>query len=164
MNRARQAILAAAVMGTEPAEILERANRLLCVQSGGMVTAAICLFDPNTMRLDYATAGHPPPIVAPAASAPYFLPNGGAPLGVVDDLKIESAAVILGEGWTLTLYTDGLIEEERDLIASERVLLSAAARYRSFSDPASALFDATISGRQPLDDVAILTMRIDAAD
>ena len=59
----------------------------------------------------------------------------------------------------LILYTDGLIEEEHDVVAGERRLLLAAEESRSASDPSAALFEATISGGQPRDDVAILTMR-----
>jgi serine phosphatase RsbU (regulator of sigma subunit) len=162
MNRARQAILAAAVTQAEPASILMRANRLLCAQSAGMVTAACCLFDPATRRLEYATAGHPPPIVLPTTTPPYVLANGGAPLGIVDDLKLESFTLVVGEGCMLILYTDGLIEEEHDVVAGERRLLLAAEQSRSASDPSAALFEATFSGAQPRDDVAILTMRLAA--
>lgn len=160
MNRARQAILAAAVVEVEPAAILKRANRVLCAQSVGMVTAACCLFDPKTMRLTYATAGHPPPVVVPLASAPYFLANGGAPLGVVDALELESFSATLGSGWMLMLYTDGLVEEQHDVMGGERLLLSATECHRSASDPSAAIFAAIISGGQPRDDVAIVTMRI----
>jgi serine phosphatase RsbU (regulator of sigma subunit) len=161
MNRARQAILAAAVVEVEPAAILKRANRVLCAQSAGMVTAACCLFDPKTMHLTYATAGHPPPVVVPPASAPYFLANGGAPLGVVDALELESFSAMLGSGWMLMLYTDGLVEEQHDVTGGERRLLSATECYRSASDPSAAIFAAIISGGQPRDDVAIVTMRIE---
>lgn len=160
MNRARQAILAAAVVEAEPAAILKRANRVLCAQSVGMVTAACCLFDPKTMHLTYATAGHPPPVVVPPTSAPYFLANGGAPLGVLDALELESSSALLGRGWMLMLYTDGLVEERHDVVAGERLLLSATDRHRSAIDPSAAIFAAIISGAQPRDDVAILTMRI----
>ena len=62
----------------------------------------------------------------------------------------------------LILYTDGLIEGEHDVVAGERRLLLAAEQSRSASDPSAALFEATFSGAQPRDDVAILTMRLAA--
>jgi serine phosphatase RsbU (regulator of sigma subunit) len=161
MNKARQAILAAAVVETEPAAILRRANRVLCSQSAGMVTAACCIFDPATGRLDYATAGHPAPIVATALGA-RALANGAAPLGIVDEIDIVSNAVMLAPASLVLLYTDGLLEEQRDVVAGEAELVAAAQRFRAAGDPACAIFDAVIGPRAPRDDVAVLTMTLEA--
>jgi serine phosphatase RsbU (regulator of sigma subunit) len=161
MNKARQAILAAAVVEPEPAAILRRANRALCSQSAGMVTAACCIFDPTTGRLDYATAGHPAPIIATASGA-RALANGAAPLGIVDEIDIVSNVVLLEPASMVLLYTDGLLEEQRDVVAGEADLISAALRFRAAGDPATAIFDAVIGARAPRDDVAVLTMTIEA--
>jgi serine phosphatase RsbU (regulator of sigma subunit) len=163
MNRARPAILAAAITEGTPARILMRANRfLLRAQSTGMVTAACCLFDPALMKMEYATAGYPPPIIVPVGSPPYFLADGGAPMGIVDDLELESLNMLVAKGSTVILYTDGLIEEEHDIVGGEQRLLLAAEQNRSVGDLSTALFKTAISDGKPRDNVAILTMRLTA--
>jgi serine phosphatase RsbU (regulator of sigma subunit) len=161
MNKARLAILAAAVVEAEPAAILQRANGVLCSQSAGMVTAACCIFDPATGRLDYATAGHPAPIIA-TASGTRALVNGGAPLGIVDEIDVACNSVLLEPASMLLLYTDGLLEEQRDVVAGEAELVAAARRFREAGDPATAIFDAVIGPHAPRDDVAVLTMTLGA--
>lgn len=160
MNKARQALLAAAVVETEPAAILARANLTLYAQAAGMVTAACCIFDPRSRHLEYATAGHPPPIVATATGASAILTSGAMPLGIMPELDIVSYATILECGTMLMLYTDGLLEERHDVIAGEQLLLAVTERFRSADDPATAIYNAVIPDGRPRDDVAILTLSI----
>jgi serine phosphatase RsbU (regulator of sigma subunit) len=128
-----------------------------------MVTAACCVFDPNTMTLSYATAGHPPPVIVPAAEHAFTLPNGGPPLGVVGELELQSLRYPLGSGALLVLYTDGLIEECRDVLLSERALLVAAERSAPSRDPAGEIFATLLADGHARDDVAIITMRVDGS-
>lgn len=166
MSRVRQALLAAAITAVGPAHILHAANRTLTGQSSGLVTAACCLYDPPTRRLSYASAGHPPPVIVPAAGEAFALPYGGPPLGLFEHLAWDESESCLTPGSMMILYTDGLIEEERDLVASAPSLLAAASNVLSAADPARAMFDALLPRHHPRDDVAILTMRPDgvAAD
>ncbi len=159
MNRARQAILGAAIRADDPSSILSAANGILTTQSAGMVTAVCCVFDPGTMQLVYATAGHPPPIVA-GRSGVRAMEYGGAPLGVVDDPELASFERTLEQGSLVVLYTDGAIEDQLDALRGEAVLIAAAGEHRDASDPAAAIFDSLFGQSRPRDDVAILTMRI----
>jgi serine phosphatase RsbU (regulator of sigma subunit) len=160
MNRARQAILSAAVTDPDPAHILRNANRALALHPPHMVTAFCCVFDPGARLLTYAAAGHPPPAIAPPAGAARFLEHGGLPLGIVKEIDVASAVCRLDAGSTLVLYTDGLVEEYRDILASERSLLAAAERCRAERDPAAAIFTTLLPQEHPRDDVAILTMHV----
>jgi serine phosphatase RsbU (regulator of sigma subunit) len=55
------------------------------------------------------SAGHPPPIsLRPGPVA--LKPRVGVPLGVLTETKWEPEVVDLNPGWSLLLYTDGLIE------------------------------------------------------
>jgi serine phosphatase RsbU (regulator of sigma subunit) len=164
MNRVRQAMLGAAVSEVDPARILEQANKSLTASGYGMVTAACCVFDPQSMRLVYASAGHPPPILAPPREQARSLPFGAPPLGVVEDLQVESSTTTLERGTLLVLYTDGLIEEYRDIIAAERSLLTTIEGSRTGSNPATEIFEAMLPDRHPRDDVAILTMRAESTE
>jgi serine phosphatase RsbU (regulator of sigma subunit) len=162
MNRVRQAILRAALADSDPARILQAANHSLSEGiSSSIVTAACCIFEPNTMTLSYATAGHPPPVVVPEAGSAYFLAHDGPPLGVVNDLALQSLRYPLGSGALLALYTDGLIEECRDVILSERSLLAAAQRSAQSRNPAGDIFATLLTDGHARDDVAIVTMRVD---
>jgi serine phosphatase RsbU (regulator of sigma subunit) len=159
MNRARQAILSAAIRADDPSRILSTANRILTTQSAGMVTAVCCVFDPVSMLLIYATAGHPPPIVA-AASGARAMEYGGAPLGIVDDPELSSFERTLEPGSLVVLYTDGAIEDQLDTLRGESLLIAAAGQHRDASDPAAAIFASILGEGRPRDDVAILTMRV----
>jgi serine phosphatase RsbU (regulator of sigma subunit) len=159
MNRARQAILGAAIRADDPSSILTEANRVLTTQSAGMVTAVCCVFDPGTMQLVYATAGHPPPIVA-ARSGVRAMEYGGAPLGVIEDPEVASFERTLEHASLVVLYTDGAIENDLDALRGEASLIAAAEQHRDASDPAAAIFGSLFGQRRPRDDVAILTMRV----
>ena len=160
MSRVRLAMAAAAVMASDPKHILRMANQTLTAQSAGLVTAACCLFEPNSGRLIYASAGHPPPVIVPPYGQAYALPYGGPPLGLFETLMCETSIFSLERGSTIIFYTDGLIEQARDVIASESSLLVAAGRCRLADDPAKAIFAALLPEEHPRDDVAILTVRL----
>jgi serine phosphatase RsbU (regulator of sigma subunit) len=160
MNRARQAILAAAVTERDPARTLTKANAALMRQSSPMVTAACLVVDPRRMQLVYASAGHPPPILATPSSPATALRNGGPPLGIMDDLRLESYDFALETGSLLVLYTDGLIENEHDIVHGEARLVRVVAEHRQAPYPARAIFEAMLGDATPRDDVAILTVRL----
>lgn len=163
MNRVRQATLRAALADSDPARILQAANHSLSEGMSIIVTAACCIFDPNTMTVSYATAGHPPPVIVPPGGNTYMLAYGGPPLGVVDELELPSLQYPLVTGALLALYTDGLIEECRDLIVSERSLLAAARRSAHSRNPAQDIFAALLPDAHARDDVAVVSMRVDRA-
>jgi len=80
--RIRQAIFSAAFEAADPRLILSRVNRVLQYQEETMATALVAIVDPDLSRMQYASAGHPPPIVAAPSEPGHFLPCGDVPLGV----------------------------------------------------------------------------------
>jgi CHASE3 domain sensor protein len=110
MNRARQAILAAALGETDPGVVLRRSNATILLQEGVMVTAICGYIDPGNLEIVYATAGHPAPILVRASTAPVLLPRSGVPLGIFPDSDYRTFVAHASEGDVLVLYTDGLIE------------------------------------------------------
>jgi serine phosphatase RsbU (regulator of sigma subunit) len=157
MTRARQAILAAAVQENDPARILERANSTILAEEGVMVTAICGFIDPRNREIAYATAGHPPPILAHATEAPSMLPADGVPLGIFPDSKYRTFTAHAAPNDVLVLYTDGVIEQQRDPVRGVALLLEAAARAASSSNPAVTLYQTIFGTNEPSDDVAILT-------
>jgi serine phosphatase RsbU (regulator of sigma subunit) len=157
MTRARQAILAAALQENDPARVLERANATIFLQDGVMVTAICGFIDPHNGEIVYATAGHPAPVLARAAKAATMLPSDGVPLGIFADSKYRTFNAQAAPDDVLVLYTDGVIEFERDPVRGVARLLETAARAATSANPAVELFAAVFGSNQPLDDVAILT-------
>jgi serine phosphatase RsbU (regulator of sigma subunit) len=166
MSRARQTLLTLATLGLEPGAMLADVNTTLLLQGQKMVTAFCCYIDPLTFEIEYGNAGHPPPaVVAPGAEAD-MLRGGGVPIGILPNATYSSYRVRLTAGSLLVLYTDGLVEYNRDLIAGvDRLLLALTGVAASgAADPARALSDAMFSDGRPFDDVAVLTLRFLAAD
>ena len=77
----------------------------------GARTATVCVavLDPATGALSYVTAGHPPPLLVPAAGEARYLPaTGGGPLGT--GAAFPDARAQLEVGDLLLLYSDGVLE------------------------------------------------------
>jgi serine phosphatase RsbU (regulator of sigma subunit) len=115
----------------EPAEILRWLNQeLLESRLDRHVTMFLGVIDSQSDTLCYANAGHfPAPALASDGRARYLeLP--GKPLGLFEELRLESARVELSPGFSLALFSDGVLEvlEAENLAAKEaRILDSVAA-------------------------------------
>ncbi len=99
-----------------PGVLLGHVNRQLCHRysagNEGFVTAFYGIFDPATLTLSYACAGHNPPrLKRCGASAVISLDEiGGPPLGLFDATEYDQTTVTLQVDDTLCLYTDGITE------------------------------------------------------
>ena len=160
MSRARQAILGVALGASDPGEVFARANLAFMLQDTKFATAICGYVDPATLRVTYATAGHPPAILVGLDGVARHLEYDGLPLGVAHDAEYPSFEVQVDHGAILVLYTDGLLEYDRDLLAGERRILEAvsAIALRRIDNPAAAIRDVIFSGYEPTDDVAIMTI------
>lgn len=117
MGQLRAVLTAYAFDGEAPdrvlARVADRADRLLDV---GMATVALLIYDPAARRLTAASAGHPPPLLAPVGEAPAFLElRPGPPIGA-GLADYESLTVDLPAEATVVLYTDGLVESRGESI------------------------------------------------
>jgi anti-sigma regulatory factor (Ser/Thr protein kinase) len=164
MGEVRQTFRAAALSAESPAMVLHHANAILNLREPPvMVTAIFGLFDPLASTVTYATAGHPPPILASADGLVQVLPFQGIPLGISNEVGSTDFTFSLPPGSLLALYTDGLIEHARDLITGEAALVEAVALEAASpsSDPASALQRRIFhDGIGNMDDVATLTLTL----
>jgi hypothetical protein len=162
MARARMACVALATAGADPAQVLERANEALLVYGPAIVTTVCGYVDPRTFEFVYSTAGHPPPVLAERSAPARFLPHDGLPLGVDPHARYRTFVARPSSGSMVVLYTDGLIEYDRDLAGGEARLLEAAARAANAGtgDAAAAICEDILGGRAPGDDVALLTIQL----
>jgi serine phosphatase RsbU (regulator of sigma subunit) len=165
MRLVRESMHSAALDGASPGEALVLGNRTIL--NGGVVTATAFagVLDPVTMSLEYANAGHPPPLVVKGGRVSALAASDGLPMGV--DIHSEygsNVATLMGAN-ALVLFTDGLIENDHDGIAGEARLRSILQRWAAsgFVDDAKDLVDLTLGERLPRDDVAVLIVRFKGA-
>jgi serine phosphatase RsbU (regulator of sigma subunit)/anti-sigma regulatory factor (Ser/Thr protein kinase) len=164
MGEVRQAVRAAALSSSLPSSVLERANAIVNMRVDPvMVTAIFGLLDPATSTVTYATAGHLPPLLAAPGGTTERLPTGGIPLGIAGAVDAVDWTFTIAPGSMLALYTDGLIEGERDVLAGEErlraaVSIEAAARRPS---PARALLERVFATTKNTDDAAALVVTVE---
>lgn len=162
MGKVREALRAFAIAADSPRDVLLAADRALQLDSRpAIVTAIIGVLNPVTHELRYASAGHPPPLLALASGEIQKLAAGGLPLGLRDDDAIPEYHLMLPINSSLLLYTDGIIERERDLISGERELADAlAAEVQNPSEsPAESIYK-RICDRAAEDDIALLYIHV----
>lgn len=167
MGEVRQAIRTAAVAAESASAVLDYVNRIFLLrQSLGIVTAVFAIYDPETSELRYACAGHPPPLMALAKGPVRALPAGTLPLGCRDELQSREWTFTVPAGAHVVFYTDGLVENDRDLVGGERLLLETvrgllcdgAASDEERADPAFALQERIFSKVSNRDDAAVLVL------
>ncbi len=116
----RSALRAYALEGHEPAVVLERLNRLVWAEldESQMATLIYVVFDPLEGKLSWVNAGHLPPLRTTGnGSQPEFLQGArSVPLGVMPFPSFEEGNADLGQGSTILLYTDGLVERPGSVI------------------------------------------------
>ena len=165
MGELRQTIRTAALEHTDPAAVLRQAGEALVLAHGrgAMATAIVAVLDPLTSVFTYATAGHPPPVLAVPGADPAVLPAAGVPLGHTSAAQAPSWTVTLPAGSLLVLYTDGLIELRRDVSAGQEALIEAARREMDSpgGDPARGILHGVLGDGRASDDVAIITLAVD---
>jgi sigma-B regulation protein RsbU (phosphoserine phosphatase) len=96
-----------------PGELMERANsRLISDQQSKMfVTAFVGYLDLDSGVLQFASAGHNPPLLHRAATGRCeYLESSGVAMGLFKSADYAEGAVPLAEGDVLVLYTDGITE------------------------------------------------------
>ncbi|WP_433825059.1 SpoIIE family protein phosphatase [Actinoplanes sp. CA-015351] len=122
-------------------EALAAADRLAQrVRAAHAATVCLALLDPGTGELAYCTAGHPPPLLIPAAGGTRYLPGtGGMPLGVgpreAGNFPVRNARLAVGD--LLLLYSDGILERPGAATAAEELaqVASDTAAGRALHDP-----------------------------
>jgi PAS domain S-box-containing protein len=112
MGQLRAIVATLALEGHGPGALLDRlADNCDVLLDLDLATLLVAVLDPASGALTVASAGHPPPLVAPRDGAPAYLDvDPGPPLGTLPGSYPETAVRLLA-GSTLVLYTDGLVEQ-----------------------------------------------------
>ncbi|MDX3186968.1 PP2C family protein-serine/threonine phosphatase [Streptomyces sp. MN03-5084-2B] len=112
--------------------IAHASHTLAAIEPGLMATVVLARLDPATGRTRFANGGHPEPVLVtpsgPARLLPAPVPGRG--VGFPDPGSRELVEVVLAEGDTVLLYTDGLVESRKDVDEGQSRLLKLAEAHR----------------------------------
>ncbi|WUI04496.1 SpoIIE family protein phosphatase [Spirillospora sp. NBC_00431] len=151
---------------TPPSEILRRLNTAM--ETVDPEATATCVLsrveeiEPGRWQLNYAIAGHPPPLLLTPGGEGRFLDDVADPLlGSPLDEPYRGATEPLPAGSTLLLYTDGLIErpgEDPDTSLNRLRRHASALAPRPLEDFCDGLLDTMPS--TGTDDIAMIALRV----
>ncbi|KES05990.1 histidine kinase [Streptomyces toyocaensis] len=115
MGQLRSACRALLLQDAAPGRVLTALDRFAAGVPGARSTTVFCgVLSPDTGRLTYASAGHPPGILAPPDGGVRLLDEGrSVPLAVRPGRDRPEGICTVPARATLLLYTDGLVERRR---------------------------------------------------
>jgi len=153
-----------------PAEIIKDLDGALreITNTATFVTMFYGRFDRSRRSLQYASAGHNPPLLLRARSGRFEeLEESGPVMGILNDAEYSNAELSLDEGDLLTLYTDGVTEQENDAGVEFSVdRLKEAIEIRK-TETAAAIVDGVsqaVSGfageREQADDLTLVVLQV----
>ena len=100
-----------------PAAILKDLDEVLhqVTNPATFVTMFYARFDQSSRTLQYASGGHNPPLlVRPRTGESLQLEEAGPIMGILPDAQYSNTVVSLEQGDILTLFTDGVTEQENE--------------------------------------------------
>lgn len=166
---ARYTLRAAAMQeGAEPSELLGQLNEAMLRQRDDMrFLSAVCAFldiaEDGGVSVRLSTAGHLPPLLVREDGSVTALAGGeGVLLGVWESPRLAEEVLELQPGDRLVLYTDGVLDAQRDELTEAQLatLLGSLSRDSAAETVAgverAVLGDGDAPGR---DDVALLVLR-----
>ncbi len=129
MGRLRTAIAALAIHAEHPRQVFTELDAFMAAQDGpAFASAWYGVLDPATGVLRYASAAHPPVVMAPPGGEVVWLEEGrSTPLRGGGDPR-DDASETLEPGTLLVVYTDGLVERRGEDLDAGLARLEAAVR------------------------------------
>lgn len=163
MAQLRSASRALLLEGRGPGATLEGLDRFAESIEGAVCTTVLCaIVDPATGTLRYASAGHPPPLLAGGPGGARWLDGGrSAPLCVGGGAERDEAMATILDGASLVLFTDGLVERRGEVLDAGLERLRDVVIARDGADAAE-LADhllADLQDPEDRDDIALVVYR-----
>lgn len=166
MMTAKTVIKDLAERGLSVNEIFTRANEKLCEnnESGMFVTAWMGILDLKTGRMQFANAGHNPPLLKHAdGSFEYLKTRAGFVLAGMEGFQYRINEITLNPGERIFLYTDGVPEATNadNMLYGEDRLLSfmnanASMEARELLPALKSDIDAFVGEAPQFDDITML--------
>lgn len=155
-------------LAERPGDMLGYLNRRLAPRPcGAFITAFLAVYDPWSRRLEYASAGHPPPRLRRCRDGTTSSLDqvGGPPLGVAPDQHYIQAAKRLAPDDRIFLYTDGITETfnvDREMFGVERLdrSLHCGTDAVGLLDSAFHRIDKFLAGHAHRDDATLIALRV----
>jgi serine phosphatase RsbU (regulator of sigma subunit) len=100
-----------------PAAILKDLDGVLkqITAPATFVTMFYARFNTTQQTLEYACGGHNPPLLLrPSTNQSFLLEDSGPIMGILPDAQFSNTVIPLEPGDILTLYTDGVTEQENE--------------------------------------------------
>ena len=99
-----------------PAKVFEHVNKILCEsnESGLFVTCWMGILSLSTGELNFANAGHTPPIVKTNGELSYLSTKPNLMLAAMDGIPYTNHSLTMKRGDRLFIYTDGITEATND--------------------------------------------------
>lgn len=148
--------------GVPMERLMERTDEILTSHDPELVaTAVVARFDPASGHLRLAGAGHPPVLLLSSTEGPELIETPGVPLGWPGAGSEKVIELVLDRSDTVVLYTDGLIEAGKDIIAGMDSLVRAGRQVADYPAEhlARALVDRALAGGDRRDDTLALVLR-----
>jgi serine phosphatase RsbU (regulator of sigma subunit)/anti-sigma regulatory factor (Ser/Thr protein kinase)/CHASE3 domain sensor protein len=165
MGQLRSAVSACALRCATPAQLIGCLDDFAAdIPGAPSTTVGIAYVDIERQTLDYASAGHPPPLlVSPTGHVVVLEDAVSWPLAVCGTARTDIGTTVpFPAGSMVLLYTDGLVERRSEPIDYGIARLVTAVRAH-WNLPVDTLCDRIISsalaGRRRNDDVALLALR-----
>jgi serine phosphatase RsbU (regulator of sigma subunit)/predicted ester cyclase len=165
-------LAAQALDSSSPGEILERVNETLLarIPPNMFATCFYAILEPNSASLSYANAGHDLPYLRRRGGDCEELRARGMPLGLMPEMSYEEKEIVLQEGDSALLYTDGLVEAhdpQREMFGFPR-LRSLVAEYAEEERYLGnflmeELYSFVGEGWDQEDDITLLTLKCSAS-
>jgi serine phosphatase RsbU (regulator of sigma subunit)/ketosteroid isomerase-like protein len=155
---------------SSPGEVLSRVNETLFarIPSNMFVTCFYAVLEPESATLRYANAGHDLPYLWHGGAAEELRARG-MPLGLMPGMHYEEKEIVLQEGDSALLYTDGLVEAhdpQREMFGFPRLqaLIAEHAEETSLGEYLlKELYSFVGEGWEQEDDITLLTLRRSAS-
>lgn len=163
MSEMRRAIRTAAAAHESPTAALNAVDAIATTQRIGIASALLGYLDTRTATLRYACAGHPVPILLTGLERAYPMPGGGTLLGLGLGSASPERTLTISPGGSVVLYTDGLIEYDRDVFAGEERLMACVEELaKDHALEGRTLHERVLAGGQRDDCASLIVSRLHA--
>ncbi len=154
--------------GVSPGAILEKVNNDLAEdnESCMFVTLFVAVLDIRTGEVNYASAGHNPPVLLENSGVKYLKPLNEPLAGAMTGMTYTTSSLTLKPGDTLFLYTDGVTEamnKADELYTDERLIVFMKGLYENDAKSMIEAVNQSVldfsGGADQSDDITMLTLK-----
>lgn len=142
--------------------MVARADALVTAHNPELVaTVLLARYRPEDGVVHLAGGGQPPPLVVSSSADVRTVPVPGVAIGWPSAGTSEVVTLTLDRNETLIMYTDGLIEATKDVLAGLEMLCTAAAQTARYpaGHLARSLVERSLAGAMRRDDALALVLR-----